>query len=163
MENCAPVRARDWASDDTARTWGDIFDAVRRFPRTLGRTLISMGAPLRAMLIVGTLIGLTQAAPADSEESPCARMLSGAPEHIRLLEAVQSCRAVDAGCGYFEPTPGFGVLTLLCPDALQVIFADRLSSLRLRDGTLAGECSTGSWQRDAGLPGCYPGSGSWAP
>ena len=54
--------------------------------------------------------------------------------------------------------PGHGVLTLICPASRvrHVLGAQRLESLRFRDGTLAGECSAGSWRRDAGLPGCYP-------
>jgi hypothetical protein len=85
-------------------------------------------------------------------------MLSGAPEGIRRLEAVQSCRGADAGCAYVEPAAGYGVLTLICARSgvRQIISADRLSMLELRDGALVGECQSGSWQRDAGLPGCYP-------
>ena len=114
-----------------------------------------------AALSVGALIGLTPATGAGADESECAAMLRGVPDSIRRLEAVQSCRGVDAGCGYFEPAAGYGVLTLIRPrsGAAQVLFADGLTSLRLRDRALAGECSSGSWQRDAGLPGCYPRAG----
>jgi hypothetical protein len=92
-------------------------------------------------------------------------MLSGAPEAIRRLEAVQTCRGADAGCGYVEPAAGYGVLTLIClrSGVLQVVSADRLSMLQVRDGTLMGECDGASWRRDAGLPGCYPARGRAAP
>ena len=91
-------------------------------------------------------------------------MLGGAPEAIRRLEAVQACRSADAGSSYLEAAPGYGVLTLICPQhrVQQILFANRLSTLQVRDGALAGGCSEGSWQRDAGLPGCYPVRGSGA-
>jgi len=115
-------------------------------------------------LIAGTLIGITAATGAGAEESKCARMISGAPEGVRRLDAVRTCRGVDAGCAYVESAAGYGVLTLICPRSgvLQVVSADRLSALQVRDGALAGECRSGSWQRDAGLPGCYPARGSVA-
>ena len=88
-------------------------------------------------------------------------MLGAAPESIRRLEAVQTCSGVKAGCGYMESSNGYGVLTLICPQSgvFQVVSADRLRDLRIRNGALAGDCSTGSWQRDAGLPGCYTSRG----
>jgi hypothetical protein len=124
----------------------------------LMETFAFFSSSLRRLLIAGAFIGLMHAAGVSANESECARMLGTAPESIRLLDAVQSCGGVDAGCAYVEPTAGYGVLTLMCPHTtvLQVIYADRLRSLQLRDGTWLGECSSGSWQRDAGLPGCYP-------
>lgn len=114
-------------------------------------------------IVVGTLIGIAAATGAGADESKCARMIGGAPEAVRRLEAVRTCRGVDAGCAYVESAAGYGVLTLICPRSgvLQVVSADRLSALQVRDGALAGECRSGSWQRDAGLPGCYPARG-WA-
>jgi hypothetical protein len=118
----------------------------------------------QARLLLPTLlgacafIGLTAATGSAAEESRCVRMLDGAPESIRRLEAVQACRGVDAGCGYMESASGYGVLTLICPRSgvLQIASADRLSMLQLRDGALVGECHSGSWQRGPALPGCYP-------
>lgn len=128
-------------------------------------TTTPTGILLATQLSVGALIGLTAATGATAEESRCARMLSGAPEAIRRLEAVQTCRGADAGCGYVEPAAGYGVLTLIClrSGVLQVVSADRLSMLQVRDGTLMGECDGASWRRDAGLPGCYPARGRAAP
>src|SRR5262245_28294767 len=107
------------------------------------------------------VIGLATATSLAAEDGRCAGMLGGAPEGIRRLEVVQTCRGADAGCSYLQPLPGYGVLTLICPRSgvQQVVFADHLSSLELRDGMLVGECQHGSWQSDAGLPGCYPGRG----
>ena len=79
-------------------------------------------------------------------------MLNGAPENVLQLEAVRSCRGESAACGYLN-----GVITLICPAGVrQVVGAERIRSLRFRNGALAGECSSGAWRRDAGLPGCYP-------
>jgi hypothetical protein len=39
---------------------------------------------------------------------------------------------------------------------LQVVGANRLRSLRMRNGASPASASRGSWQRDMGLPGCYP-------
>ncbi len=124
-------------------------------------TTTRTGIVLATLLSVGALIGLTAATGAAAEEGRCATMLGGAPEAIRRLEAVQTCRGADAGCGYLESADGYGVLTLICPRSgvLQVVSANRLSRLQLRDGMLAGECRDASWQRDAGLPGCYPAQG----
>ena len=84
-------------------------------------------------------------------------MLNGAPENVLQLEAVRDCRGPDAGCGYVGSASGHGALTLVChaSGVNQVLGADRLKSLRFRNGTLVGECSSGSWGRDASLPGCY--------
>lgn len=122
------------------------------------------GVLLATLVSVGALIGLAAATGATAEESRCVSMLGGAPEGIRRLDAVQTCRGVDAGCGYVEAAAGYGVLTLICPRSgvLQVVSADRLTMLRVRDGTLVGECNGASWQRDAGLPGCYPARGRGA-
>jgi len=110
-------------------------------------------------ILATIIIALPAAAGLAAEESRCVGMLSGAPERIRGLEAVQTCRGADAGCSYLQPAPGYGVLTLICPRSgvQQILYADRLSALALRDGALVGGCQHGSWQRDAGLPGCYPG------
>jgi hypothetical protein len=131
-----------------------IAEILRRSRRTLGLT----ASLLPTLLSVAALVGLTPATGSAAAESRCVRMLSGAPEGIRRLEAVQSCRGADAGCAYVEPAAGYGVLTLICPRSgvRQIVSADRLSMLQLRDGALVGECQSGSWQRDAGLPGCYP-------
>ncbi len=123
------------------------------------------GYLLTTLLSVGALIGLTATTGVAADEGRCARMLGGAPEGIRRLEAVQTCRGADAGCSYVEPAAGYGVLTVICTGSgvQHVVSADRLSALQVRDGTLVGECSAGSWQRDAGLPGCYPVRGRAAP
>jgi hypothetical protein len=128
-------------------------------------TATPAGTLLATLLSVGALIGLTATTGVAADEGRCARMLGGAPEGIRRLDAVQTCRGADAGCSYVEPTAGYGVLTLICTGAgvRHVVSADRLSALQVRDGTLVGECSGGSWQRDAGLPGCYPARGQAAP
>ena len=104
-----------------------------------------------AALLLGANTGTGQ-------ENGCRAMLNGAPEHVLRLEAVRSCHGAEASCAYVESTTGYGVLTLMCPTAgvRQVFGAERLRSLRFRNGTLAGECSAGAWRRDAGLPGCYP-------
>jgi hypothetical protein len=108
-------------------------------------------------ILAAIAIGLPAAAGLAAEKSRCLDMLSGAPEAVRSLEAVQTCRGAGAGCGYLEPAPGHGVLTLICPRSgvRQILYADRLSALALRDGALVGGCRHGSWQRDATLPGCY--------
>ena len=157
MENFSVVRARE----RSAWLWAPTVDALVRSRRVLGLTVIAMGS-LPAMLTASAFIGLGHSLAADAGESECARMLRGAPERVRLLEAVQSCQRADAGCAYVEPT-GYGVLTLICPQVVQVVFADRLSSLRLRDGVPSGECTSGSWQFGSGLPGCYPPQWSVAP
>ena len=128
-------------------------------------TATPTGFLLAMLLSAGALTGLTAATGAAADEGRCIRMLGGAPEGIRRLEAVQTCRGADAGCSYVEPTAGYGVLTLICAGSgvRHVVSADRLSMLQVRDGTLVGECSGGSWQRDAGLPGCYPARGRAAP
>ena len=137
-------------------------DQLHGAPRGLGLTLVTIGV-LPAMLIVGAFLVLAHPAPARGDEYPCVRMLGGAPERIRLLEAVRSCSRADAGCAYVEPTPGYGVLTLICPHVVQVVFAERLTSLELRAGAWSGECSSGSWQLGLGLPGCYPARWPLAP
>jgi hypothetical protein len=126
---------------------------------TLARTLLA------TLLSAGALIGLTTATSATAEEGRCARMLGGAPEGIRRLEAVQTCHGADSGCSYVEPAAGYGVLTLICTGSgvRHVVSADRLSTLQVRDGALVGECSGGSWLREAGLPGCYPARGRVTP
>ena len=84
-------------------------------------------------------------------------LFRSAPPQIRRLEAVQTCTRKKATCAYVEPTVDFGVLTLICRRvAAQILFANHLSSLRFRNGVLIGECSSGSWGTDFGLPGCYP-------
>ena len=135
--------------------------ALRRSRTLVGREAILGRGLLPTLVSVGALIGLTAAASSAADENRCLGMLGGAPDGIRRLEAVQACRGVDAGCGYLQLTPGYGVLTLICARSgvQQIVYADRLSMLRLRDGALMGECRTGSWERDAGLPGCYPGRG----
>jgi hypothetical protein len=62
---------------------------------------------------------------------------------------VRDCRGTDAACGYMGSASGHGALTLICPvsGVSQVLGADRLKSLRVRNGTLVGECSSGSWGR----------------
>jgi hypothetical protein len=119
------------------------------------------GILLATLLSAGALIGLTAATGTAAEEGRCVSMLGGAPEGIRRLEAVQTCRGADSGCSYVEPAAGYGVLTLICTGSgvRHVVSADRLSLLQVRDGALVGECSGASWQRDAGLPGCYPARG----
>ena len=111
-------------------------------------------ASLPATLTVGAFIGLAAAADSGVDDSKCGAMLHGAPESVRRLEVVQTCRGVEASCGYMEPSPGYGVLTLMCPQSgvLQVVAADRLRALRIQDGGLAGDCGTGSWRRDVALP-----------
>ncbi|HWI99152.1 MAG TPA: hypothetical protein VNU96_09045 [Burkholderiales bacterium] len=97
------------------------------------------------------------AATTGSAQDRCRAMLNGAPENVLQLEAVRDCRGTDAACGYMGSASGHGALTLICPvsGVSQVLGADRLKSLRVRNGTLVGECSSGSWGRDASLPGCY--------
>jgi len=110
-------------------------------------------------ILAAITIGLPAAVGLAAEEGRCLGMLGGAPEGIRRLEAVHTCRGADARCSYLQPAPGYGVLTLICPRSRvqHVLYADGLSALALRDGALVGGCEHGSWQRDAGLPGCYPG------
>jgi len=134
-------------------------EALRRSRTLVGRTAVLSRGLLPTLMSVGALIGLTAAASSAADENRCLGMLGGAPEGIRRLAAVHACRGADAGCGYVQLTPGYAVLTLICARSgvQQIVFADRLSMLQLRDGMLVGECRTGSWQRDAGLPGCYPG------
>ena len=128
-------------------------------------TTAPTGFLLATLLSAGALIGLAGAAGAAAEESRCAGMLGGAPEGIRRLDAVQTCRGTHAGCSYVEPAAGYGVLTLICAGSgvRHVVSADRLSTLHVRDGALVGECNGASWGRDAGLPGCYPARGGAAP
>jgi len=138
-----------------------IVAALRGSRVLVGRAAVRSRGVLLALASVGALIGLTAAASSAAAENRCLGMLGGAPEGIRRLEAVHACRGADAGCGYVQLTPGYGVLTLICARSgvQQIVFADRLSMLQLRDGVLVGECRNGSWERDAGLPGCYPGRG----
>jgi hypothetical protein len=105
---------------------------------------------LNALAGAALLLGANTEA---GQENGCRAMLNGAPENVLQLEAVRSCRGESAACGYLN-----GVITLICPASgvRQVLGAERLRSLRFRNGTLAGECSSGAWRRDAGLPGCYP-------
>jgi len=109
-------------------------------------------------VLIGAAPFLAASADCAAQAASCRAMLNGAPEHVLRLEAVRTCRGADAACAYTTPAPGRGVLTLICPASRDrhVLGAERLESLRFRNGTLAGECSAGSWRRDAGLPGCYP-------
>ncbi len=131
----------------------------RRSRRPLG--LASLLSSLPARLAAGALIGLAAAAGAAAEASKCGAMLGHAPESIRRLEAVQACRGADAGCSYMEASAGYGVLTLICPRSgvAQVLAANRLTALGIQDGALAGDCSSGAWRHDLGLPGCYTSPG----
>src|SRR5262249_57675951 len=104
-------------------------------------------------LFLASVAAMAASAPA---RSGCADMLGSAPANVRALDAVRACGGERAACAYMEPSPGFGVLTLFCPLAVtHVLGANRLQTLTLRDGALAGTCTAGSWGRDAGLPGCY--------
>ena len=132
-----------------------MIEAARR-----SRTLLGCAAIVSRVLLP-MLLSVTAAKSFAAEESRCLGMLDGAPAVIRQLDAVQACRGADAGCSYLQPAPSYGVLTLICPHSgvRQILFANRLSMLQVRDGALVGECNDGSWQRDAGLPGCYPARG----
>ena len=89
------------------------------------------------MLTVGAFIGLAAAVDSRAEDGKCGAMLHGAPENVRRLEAVQTCRGVDASCGYMQTSPGYGVLTLMCPRSgvLQVIAAESSESGRNHAGS----------------------------
>ena len=121
------------------------------FPTALAATI----AGIAGLLALGSPIG--SATGADADDGKCSAMLGGAPEIVRRLQAVQTCRGADAGCGYIQVAPDSGVLTLFCSagSPVQIFGADRLSALRVEDGTLTGDCDRGSWRRDAGIPGCY--------
>src|SRR5262245_9635744 len=110
----------------------------------------------KSLVAAATLFGATTGSSADALR--CRAMLNDAPERVQQLEAVRACRGADAACGYVSTASGWGALTLMCPASgiHQVLGAERLKSLRSRNGALVGECSSGSWRRDAGLPGCYP-------
>jgi hypothetical protein len=111
---------------------------------------------LAILLASAALVG--KSAPSTAQQAGCRAMLNGAPESVMQLEAVRSCHGAGAACAYVHPVSGYGVLTLMCPATgiVQVLGAERLRSLRFRNGTLAGDCSAGSWRRDVGLPSCYP-------
>jgi hypothetical protein len=113
---------------------------------------------MRSLKVVVAGATLFCASAAFAQDARCRAMLNGAPDNVLGLDAVRGCRGADAACAYVNSATGYGVLTLMCPasDIHQVLGAERLRSLRLRDGALAGECRSGEWRRDAGLPGCYP-------
>jgi len=121
------------------------------FPTALAATIAGIAGLLAAGSPVGAATG------ADAVDGKCSAMLGTAPEIVRRLQAVQTCRGADAGCGYIQVAPESGVLTLFCSagSPVQIFGADRLSALRVEDGTLTGDCDRGSWRRDAGIPGCY--------
>ena len=121
------------------------------FPTALAATI----AGIAGLLAAGSPVG--SAAGADAPGGSCSAMLGAAPEIVRRLEAVQSCRGTGSGCGYIQVTPESGVLTLFCSasNPVQIFGADRLSALRVEDGALTGDCDRGSWRRDVGIPGCY--------
>jgi hypothetical protein len=121
------------------------------FPTAVAATIAGIAGLLAAGSPVGSATG------ADAAEGKCSAMLGAAPEIVRRLEAVQTCRGASAGCGYIQVAPESGVLTLFCSAGgpVQIFGADRLSELRVEDGALTGDCDRGSWRRDAGIPGCY--------
>jgi hypothetical protein len=110
---------------------------------------------LKLLVAAAALLGVSTAS---AQNAGCRAMLNGAPESVLRLEAVRSCRGADAACGYVQPGAAYGVLTMICPESgvMQVFGADRLKSLRLHNGTVAGECRSGSGWRDTAIPGCYP-------
>jgi hypothetical protein len=70
---------------------------------------------------------------ADAIEGKCSAMLGAAPEIVHRLEAVQTCRGANAGCGYIQVAPESGVLTLFCSAGGPVqIFGERLNALHRR-------------------------------
>jgi len=121
------------------------------FPTVIAAAIAGISGLLAAGSPVGSATG------ADAVEGKCSAMLGSAPAIVRRLEAVQTCRGADAGCGYLQVSPEFGVLTLFCAAGgpVQIFGADRLSALRVEGGALTGDCDRGSWRRDAGIPGCY--------
>jgi hypothetical protein len=121
------------------------------FPTAIAATIAGIAGLLAAGSPVGSATG------ADAVEGKCSAMLGAAPEIVRRLEAVQTCRGASAGCGYIQVAPESGVLTLFCSAGgpVQIFGAERLNALRIEDGELTGDCERGSWRRDAGIPGCY--------
>ena len=65
----------------------------------------------------------------------------GAPENVLQIEACVTAAAPTRPAAYGLGKEAAG-LTLICPSrASTVLGADRLKSLRVRGGTLVGECS----------------------
>jgi len=119
------------------------------FPTAIAAAIAGVAGLLAAGSPVGSATG--------ADAAGCSAMLESAPAIVRRLEAVQTCSGAGAGCGYMQVAPEFGVLTLFCSagSPVQIFGADRLSALRVEDGTPTGDCDRGSWRRDAGIPGCY--------
>ena len=99
---------------------------------------------VKILLASAALLGAS--APSTAQQASCGAMLSDAPENVLQLEVVRGCRGTGAACAYVDAATSYGVLTLICPASgvLQVFGADRLQSLRIRSGTLSGECRSGA-------------------